>query len=470
MHISSLPGDFSCGGFSKVAKEFIDFLCDCGFSYWQMLPFCPVDEYGSPYKSYSAFAGNMFFIDLEILYEKGLIAAEELEENKQNTPYLCEFEKLFSERPMLMLEASKRVKNEERNKINNFIDNRPYLKKYCEFMALKKANEEKQWQDWTITEFDADILFMHRFVQYEFFMQWKEIKDYANLRGIKLIGDIPIYVSSDSADTWGDKGQFQLDEKGYPMEVAGVPPDYFSKDGQLWGNPLYDYEKMEESGYKWWVDRIKHMLELFDGVRIDHFRGFESYWSVPYGAKTAKEGKWVKGPGMKLLSKISEVKQDGMIIAEDLGDITEEVVKLVEESGFPGMRVFQFGFLSDGDSVHKPHNYINNSVAYSGTHDNNTLLGYLWELDDNTRREMLEYCGYTESDWEKGYENMIRAILKSSAGLTIFPIQDILKYGSDTRFNTPGTSENNWTYRVTREQLSGIDKNYWKKLNKMYAR
>ena len=227
---------------------------------------------------------------------------------------------------------------------------------------------------------------------------------------------------------------------------------------------------MEKDGFKWWTDRIRHMLKYFDGIRLDHFRAFESFWSVPPEAKTAKEGKWIKGPGMKLINKFLQIKGDSLIIAEDLGDITEAAAELVKESGFPGMRVFQFGFLSSEDSVHKPHNYINNSVAYSGTHDNNTLLGYLWELEENNRRYMLEYCGYTENDWEKGYENMIRTIMASGAGLVMLPIQDILRYGADTRLNTPGTSENNWKYRVTKEQLSGIDRDYWRKMNELYSR
>lgn len=470
MHISSLPGDYSCGGFSEEAMHFIDFLSECGFSYWQTLPFCPVDEYGSPYKSYSAFAGNMFFVDLNILTDKGLITSAELERSRQQTPYSCEFDRLFSMRPALLLSASKRVDGKTREKINDFIDSDPYLEKYCEFMALKEANGNACWQEWKAFEKDPDIEFMYRFCQYEFFSQWKKIKDYAFKKGIKLIGDVPIYVAADSSDTWGDRRQFKLDKNGYPSEVAGVPPDYFSADGQLWGNPLYDFEFMEKDGFKWWTDRIKHMLKYFDGIRLDHFRAFESFWSVPPEAKTAKEGKWIKGPGMKLINKFLQIKGDSLIIAEDLGDITEAAAELVKESGFPGMRVFQFGFLSSEDSVHKPHNYINNSVAYSGTHDNNTLLGYLWELEENNRRYMLEYCGYTESDWEKGYENMIRTIMASGAGLVILPIQDILRYGADTRLNTPGTSENNWRYRVTKEQLSGIDRDYWRKMNELYSR
>lgn len=470
MHISSLPGEFSCGSFSDEAKNFIDFLVSCGFSYWQILPVCPVDEYGSPYKSHSAFAGNIFFVDIEKLFKKGLITKDELELSKQKTPYTCEVERLFKEREELLLSASKRIDNSEKNKVNEFIENNKYLNNFCKFMALKKANDSKAWQEWEIEAFDEDIEFMYRFSQYEFFNQWQEIKTYANENGIKIIGDAPIYVAADSSDTWGEEKQFNLDEYGYPKEVAGVPPDYFCEDGQLWGNPLYDFDYMEKEDYKWWKDRIKHLLNLFDAVRIDHFRAFDAFWSVPYSAETAKDGKWIKGPGMKLINKFLEAKGDGMIIAEDLGDIDDSVRRLVEESTFPGMRVFQFGFLGDDDSIHKPHNYINNCVAYSGTHDNNTLLGYLWELDDEKRKHMLKYCGYKDFNFEQGYENIIRTIFQSSAGLVILPIQDILKFGSDTRLNTPGSKENNWTYRVEKSQLLSIDANYWKDLNKMYGR
>ncbi len=477
MHISSLPGEFSCGAFSENAREFVDFLSDCGFTYWQTLPFCPVDEYGSPYKSVSAFAGNMNFIDIRLLFEKNLITKEELEESRQETPYAAEFARLYTHRTALMRKACRRADDELRKKINFFAEENPYIDKYCRFMALKERNNELEWQKWTDTEFDSETEFMHRFIQYEFFVQWLGLKKYANEKGIKLIGDIPIYVSSDSADTWGDKSQFLLDEKGYPNQVAGVPPDYFSEDGQLWGNPLYNFDVMEKDGFGWWKDRMRHMLMMFDGVRIDHFRAFEAFWSVSSDAKSAKEGKWIKGPGMKLIGEfkklIDEFKELGserLIIAEDLGDITDGVRKLVEESGFPGMRVFQFGFLSDGDSIHKPHNYINNSVAYSGTHDNNTLLGYLWELEAGLKKQMLEYCGYTSEDWERGYENIIRMIMASASGITIFPIQDLLRYGNDTRINTPGRAEGNWTYRVVKEQINSIDRNYWKKLNIMYSR
>ncbi|MBR2452562.1 MAG: 4-alpha-glucanotransferase [Clostridia bacterium] len=467
MHISSLWGNYSCGGFGRAAREFVDFLRECGVSYWQVLPFCRVDDFNSPYKSYSTFAGNPYFIDLENLFEKGLITKEELEGARQTTPYLCEFERLREERIFLLMTASKRVN--DRREIEEFISKKPYIENFCKFMALKTANDQKAWQEWTLSDVDKDILFGWKFIQYEFFEEWQEIKKYANEKGVELIGDMPIYVSPDSSDVYFDRDLFLLDEKGYPTQVAGVPPDYFTADGQLWGNPLYNWEKMKETGYKWWCDRVKSALELFDGLRIDHFRAFESFWEVPASETTAKNGHWVKGPGMDVLSKISEVAGEKLIIAEDLGDITEAVVALVEESGFPGMRVFQFGFFG-GESTHKPHNYKENCIAYSGTHDNNTLLGYLWELDDKNRREMLEYCGYISEDWGNGLPSMLRTIWASSAGTVIFPIQDILGYGADTRLNFPGRAENNWRYRVTKEQIDGIDKKRFRRLNELYNR
>ncbi len=467
MHITSLYGDYSCGGFGKSAKEFADFLAECGFTWWQVLPFCPADDFNSPYKSYSTFAGNPYFVDLEKLAEDNLITPKELEEAKQKTPYSCEFDRLRDERCTLLLAASKRATNIK--EIEDFIQENPYLCDFCEFMSLKAANGQKPWWEWSLHTPEPEVLFMWKFVQYHFFTQWAEIKEYANSKGIKLIGDIPFYVAQDSSDVWKNKSQFLIDEENLPISVAGVPPDYFAKDGQLWGNPLYDWAAMKKNGYRWWLDRIDAMLKLFDGVRIDHFRAMESYWAVPYGEETARGGKWQSGPGMDLIEKIKERIGDKLIIAEDLGDIDEAVIKLVEDSGFPGMRVFQFGFMG-GNSTHKPHNYIHNSVAYSGTHDNNTLLGYLWELTDGNRRDMLDYCGYTSPDWERGYDAILRTIYRSSAGLAIFPIQDLLGYGSDTRLNTPGKADGNWSYRITKEQLNSIDKEKFKKYNRLYNR
>ena len=469
MHISSLFGEYSIGSFGKEAKHFIDFLCDCGFSCWQVLPFNMADEHNSPYKSYSSFSGNPYFIDLETLFKKGLITENELNSARQESPWLCEFDRLSAERFALLKAAAERTDESYRKSVEKFLKNNPYIASFCKFMALKEANGQKEWTEWTVKKSDKQVLFAWQFIQYEFFTQWEQIKKYANEKGIRVIGDIPIYVSHDSSDVWSSTSQFRLGKDGRPTHVAGVPPDYFCKDGQLWGNPLYNWSVMKKDGYKWWCDRIAHMTSIFDGVRIDHFRGIESFWEIPAKAETAKEGKWVKGPGLSLIKAIKESAGEAMIIAEDLGDITPEVEALVEKSCFPGMRVFQFSFLSDGESTHMPHNYISNCIAYTGTHDNNTLLGYLWELDDETRGRMLSYCNH-KGEWQSGCESIIRTILSSHAGTVIIPIQDILGFGADTRMNTPGCAENNWAYRITKEQLDGIDRGYWKNLNKLYYR
>ena len=470
MHISSLWGDYSCGSFGTEAKEFIDFLAGRGFSWWQVLPFCMVDECNSPYKSYSAFGGNPYFVDLPALAKKGYLTKDELLSARQHTPYSCEFERLICERFELLKHSSKRALGYgKEQEIKEFINKRPHIGKFCEFMALKEANSGKAWNEWTVSELNEESLFAWQFIQYEFFAQWAEIKDYANSKGIKILGDIPIYVSYDSADVWANKELFQLNDDGSMKKQAGVPPDYFSANGQLWGNPLYNWDKMKQSGYSWWQERMAAMLEMFDGVRIDHFRAIESYWSVDAKSQTAREGEWVKGPGMDFIEKLN-VPPEKLIVAEDLGLITPQVARLVEESGFPGMRVMQFGFLDNSDSTHLPHNYINNCIAYTGTHDNNTLLGYVWEIGEENRKRLMEYCGYTSPDWDKGYDHIIRTLFASNAGIVIMPVQDILGYGSDTRLNTPGRADGNWMYRVTKEQLEGIDKEKYKRLNELYKR
>lgn len=462
MHISSLPGLYMCGSFGKAAYDFADLLSECGFSVWQVLPFSVPDEYGSPYKAISAFAGNPYFIDLDTLYSKGLLTKDELLASRQTQPYLCEFKSLASEREKLLLKASLRVDSEHKNEINSFISSHPHLGNYCKYVTQKSAasltsNKEKE-----------ALEFMHRFIQHEFFVEWSKVKEHANKKGVRIIGDLPIYVDTDSSDLYFGKENFLLDKDGKPEKVAGVPPDYFSPDGQLWGNPLYNWEFMKKDGYSWWLDRIKWQLTLFDGIRIDHFRAFSEYFAVDAKETTAKSGKWYPGPGLEFVKLIKKAAGKKLIIAEDLGDIDEKVVSLLEKSGLPGMRVFQFAFLG-GESTHMPHNYTDNCVAYSGTHDNNTLLGYLWELDDNTRRCMLEYCNHT-GDWKGGTISIIKTIMASHADTVIFPIQDILGYGSDTRMNRPGVAEGNWQYRVTSDQLKLIDSQMWKRLNSLYGR
>ncbi len=468
MHISSLWGNYSSGAFGKECFEFIDFLKQSGFSIWQVLPFCLPDCCNSPYKSYSAFSLNPYFIDLEDLSKRGLLTSEELKKAEQNTPYACEFERLFNERLSLLEKAESRFSDFENMDI--FFEKYPESLDFCKFMALKVSNEDLPWTDWKNDIPDEKTFKVWKFAQYIFFEQWMRVKKYANENGISIIGDIPIYVSHDSSDVWANPTQFQLDKKNLPTAVAGVPPDYFCADGQLWGNPLYAWDKMKADGFSWWKSRMSFMTELFDGVRIDHFRGIESYYSIPADEETARNGKWVKGPGMDFVNAVKDVCGDKLIIAEDLGDITKEVEELVEKSGFPGMRVLQFGFLGDSASPHLPHNFIKNCVAYTGTHDNNTLLGYVWELDENTRKRLLAYIGYTPEDWNGCYDEILRVMFQSSADIFIAPIQDLLHYGSDTRFNTPGKSDGNWSFRITKEQLQAIDTKKLYEFNELYGR
>ncbi len=470
MHISSLPGDFSCGSFGDEAKKFIDKISEAGFSYWQVLPFNLVDECNSPYKSYSAFALNPYFIDLPTLHKKGLLTSDELNSARQQQPYSCEFVRLYHTRVELLRKAIPRLSDEYKKKIAEFVDKNKYIEQFCRFMSLKKLNNDKAWNEWTIHEPIAEDVFLWQFIEYELFSQWSDIHAYAKAKNIKIIGDIPIYVAFDSADVWANKEQFLLDEDNKPSCVAGVPPDYFAADGQLWGNPIYNWDYMKANDFAWWKDRLTANLALFDGVRIDHFRAFSAYWSVPSTAKTAKEGKWVKGVGKEFIDAVSEITDNRLIIAEDLGDIDEDVVELVEYSKFPSMRVFQFGFLSDDDSTHKPHNYPKNSIAYTGTHDNNTLLGFVWELNECDRKNMLEYCGYTSPDWNNGYDNILRTIFQSHADTVILPIQDLLGYGSDTRLNIPGKADGNWQFRTTTDQLNSINWNKFKRFNELYKR
>lgn len=471
LHISSLPGDYGCGSFGNDAKRFIDLIADAGFAYWQTLPFCIPDLYGSPYSSVSTFSGNPYFIDLDILYEQGLITKAELAAARAPSPYACDFERLGKQRLPLLYSAAARAykKNEIVSAVDEFMAENPRVASLCRFMAIKERNHGVHWLRWTDEECDDNTLFAWRFIEYEFFHQWSEIRAYAKKRGIKIIGDIPFYVSLDSSDVWGEPEQFQLDNERRPTWVAGVPPDYFSADGQLWENPLYDWDVMKKDGFSFWRDRLSFMLSLFDGVRLDHFRAVESYYRVKAGEKTARNGEWQPGPGREFVDMVWDVAGDKLIIAEDLGDITDEVRELLDYSRFPGMRVLQFGFLGSGDSLHRPHNYVHNCVAYTGTHDNNTLLGSIWEMPPHMRSELFDYCGCPD-DWNRARERIVRDVLASSAGLVILPIQDILGYGADTRMNTPGVADGNWRFRVTREQLKSIDTAVYRRINEIYAR
>ena len=480
MHVTSLPGSESIGCFGKEARDFIDFLADSGFTWWQVLPFCMADECNSPYKSYSAFGGNPYLVDLRILAANGYLTVDELASVKQDTPYVCEFGKLNLTRMNILRLAASRATDEDRAAIAAFAAEHPYLEQFCEFMARRAANGDTPWYEWTSDEIDETEHFAWQFIQFHFMKQWNDIRAYAHEKGIRIMGDIPIYVAYDSCDVWANREQFQLDKDGKPTGVAGCPPDYFAEDGQFWGNPLYDWKRMKKDDYAWWSDRMRHMLTLFDGVRIDHFRGLEAYWSIPANAATAKEGHWEKGPRTPFVKQLRKVVDEceeklgyrPLIVAEDLGESTPELEKFVKDSGFPGMRVLQFAFDGDPENTHLPHNYVSNTVAYTGTHDNNTLLGFIWDADESTRRDMLNYCGYTEWNWDRSesYDAVMRTLLRSVADLAILPIQDILGFGGDCRMNTPGEGEGNWAFRVTTEQMAAIDRGRFLAMNRLYGR
>ena len=466
LHVSSLWGEYSCGSFSNAAKEFIDFLSDCGFSYWQTLPFCVPDVFASPYSSSGAFSLNPDFIDITKLRDAGLLDDYDLFLAKQSTPYVMEYEKLRRERFDLLKKAAARFTPGA--DFDEFFKTHPHTESFCRFMALKSANGDLPFWQWTNDKFDEVVLYTWKFICFTFIEQWREIKEYAN----EIVGDIPIYVSLDSADVWENSGEYLLGENFCPTKVAGVPPDYFSPEGQLWGNPLYDWGKMEQNGFAWWRARAAFMCELFDCLRIDHFRGIESFYAIPYGAENAKVGEWIKGPGMKLINAIKEACPDKLLIAEDLGIMTDEVIKLVSDSGFPGMRVMQFGFDGDPENMNLPHNYPRNCIAYTGTHDNNTLLACMWEMDEKQRTDMLNYCGYHFQNWDckEAYEAVMHTLLQSPADTVILPLQDILCYGGDTRMNVPGKEDGNWGWRLTKAQLDVVDRGKWKYYNKIYCR
>ena len=465
--IFALPSGYSSGAFGREAYEFVDRLAEGGFAYWQVLPFTVTDAFRSPYASPSSFSVNPYFIDLVSLAERELITKEELEAAKESIPYTCEYERLEAERMALLSRAASRFTDD--GALTAFLDENPYLEEYCRFAALKKANGGVPWQAFRVQEPDADAYRTHAFIAYEFFRQWSALHAYANARGIRVIGDLPIYVSHDSADVFFHSELFCLDENGDPTGVAGVPPDYFCEDGQMWGNPLYRWEKMREDDFSFWRARIRQMLTFFDGVRLDHFRGYDTYFDIPYGAPNAKSGVWREGPREAFVDMLKEEGEGALLIAEDLGDLSPSVEELLAYSELPGMRVFAFA--TDGaDSHHIPHAYPANTVAYSGTHDNNTLLGFLFSLDGEKRRELFDYCRYGGDDVTEGCRAVIETLYLSHANLVILPIQDLLFFGEDTRFNTPGRAEGNWAFRITDEQMRSIDMAYFRTLAERYGR
>lgn len=489
MHISSLPSGCGIGVMGDETKKFIRKIKDMGFSYWQVLPLNSPDSFGSPYASNAAFALSHMLISPDELKKSGLVSGSDVENSRYSgSPYTADYEFADKSHTELLQKAYKNINDDLRNEIEDFCRENRWCESYSLFMAAKEKFENKPWYEWNekfaryenAVENSAELKERqdyYKFVQYIAFSQWREIKQYANEIGVKILGDMPIYVSTDSADVWSHRKLFEIDERTFTRKrVSGVPPDYFSADGQLWGNPLYDWAAMEKDNYRWWCDRIKASLKLFDTVRIDHFRAFASYWAVPADSETAKNGEWQKGPSMKLFNKIKEELGEVPIVAEDLGVFGEDVAELLEDTEFPGMRVIQFGFDPNGDSTHLPHNYPQNTIAYVGTHDNNTLLAWLWEATPAERKFALDYCGFDGENWGEGgfsspsCRKIIETVWRSSAKLAVISYQDMCGFGSDARMNVPGRALGNWQFRTTDETINQIDSDYYKKINDLFRR
>ncbi|MDD4000922.1 MAG: 4-alpha-glucanotransferase [Bacilli bacterium] len=467
LHISSLPGPYGIGSLGKEAFQFVDFLKAAGQKYWQVLPLGPTSYGDSPYQTLSAFAGNPYFIDLEVLVEKGFLSKAEITDlPKKDTSYV-DFNLQYRQRFLILKRAFSNFTktNADHQAFHNFKKEQDWLGDYSLYMAIKTKHHGDSWDLWpepfkyrhneSLKEFCADhqeeIEFWN-FLQFEFYQEWEALKTYAHEQGIVFIGDMPIYVAYDSADVWSRPEYWLLDEKLQPQVVAGVPPDQFTKDGQLWGNPLYNYPLMEKDNYSWWIKRISHGLKTFDYLRIDHFRGFESYYSIPFGEKTARKGKWVKGPGMKLFSLVKEAIKSPAIIAEDLGYLTLEVREMLAACGFPGMKILQFGFDAGGDSEYAPHNHSKNSIVYPGTHDNPTTKSWVKTLSLKDYQYLKDYLQLRRKSEVVKY--MIRECFKSVCDTCIIQMQDYLELDDRARFNKPSTLGGNWIWRVNRKNLN----------------
>jgi len=473
LHPSSLPGSQGIGTLNTQSYRFIDFLKKAGISYWQLCPLGPTGYGDSPYQCFSAFAGNPYFIDLGELAEKQLLTGAELTTITQLPKQEVDYGALYEQKWPLLRKAYKRFLESPRIKFGEqtFASfkkaNGEWLNDYALFLALKDLHGGKTWTTWPShlrnitsarTSEEAKKLNTeiesHQFYQYVFFAQWNRVKSYAQSQGISIIGDIPIFVAADSADVWSRPELFELDKlSGTPIAVAGVPPDYFSADGQLWGNPLYNWNNHVKENFSWWINRLKAAFELYDIVRIDHFRGFDEYWRIPLPATTAKIGEWQKAPGLELFKAIKKAIPKAKIIAEDLGLLTPSVVELRTITGLPGMGVLQFAFGGDESNLYLPHNLIANEVVYTGTHDNDTTLGWYLSANETTKDHVRRYLHVSGDDiaWD-----LIRCAYQSVSNLAIIPMQDILNLPTQARLNTPGKSQGNWKWRMTEESLSNV--------------
>ena len=472
MPISSLPGKYGIGCFNLKAYEFVDFLRDAGQTYWQILPIHPTSYGDSPYQSFSTFAGNPYFIDLEALIAEGVLSNAECDsiffgDEEDDINYAA----LYDGRKILLTMAYERSRISENPEYQKFTaDNGWWLEDYALFMALKDFFNGQCWYEWpedirlrydyALDHYRRELYFdieYQKYLQFKFFQQYGWLKNYANSQGVKIIGDIPIYVAMDSADTWANPRLFQLDDRNMPTAVAGCPPDGFSATGQLWGNPLYRWDYHRETGYDWWLTRLWYVYQLYDVTRIDHFRGFDEYYSIPYGHKTAEFGHWEKGPGIELFRRAEEVLGWHEVIAEDLGFVTDSVRQLVRDSGFPGMKVLQFAFDSrDTGSArdYLPHNYTENAVVYTGTHDNDTTIGWFEAISDDDWNLAREYlCDFYTPDEEMD-QPFVALAMQSIARMCIIPMQDYLGLGTEARMNTPSTIGCNWRWRMTEDQFT----------------
>ncbi len=482
LHPTSLPGDYGIGTLNDHCQQFIDFLAAAGFSYWQICPLGPTGFGDSPYQSFSSFAGNPYLISLRALHAQDLLDADVLDDLSSLPESFVDYGALYNAKwPVLDAVYERFVNTDEKIRPYGSFDafkkkHHAWLEPFAYFQSLKNHFQGAPWYLWPDRYLDfenaakeplrktlAREIDAQKFYQYLFFGQWDEIRKYANERGVQIIGDIPIFVALDSADVWQNPELFQFNaSKTEPIAVAGCPPDYFSEDGQLWGNPLYDWAAMKKDGYSWWIDRLNASFDMYDVVRIDHFRGFESYWKIPYGSETARIGEWAKGPGLDFFKIVKEKIPNCKLIAEDLGELTDKVRKLRQDTGLPGMAILQFAFGGEGDNHYLPHNVHSNTSLYPGTHDNDTSIGWYQSADEQTQDHIRRYLDVSGEaiGWD-----MIRAAYKSVANLAIVPLQDILSLGSDARFNTPGRAENNWQWRYRPEQLESLKGNTTEYLN-----
>lgn len=469
MPVFSLPSRYGIGSFSKSAYQFVDMLKKAGQKYWQILPLCPTSYGDSPYQSFSTYAGNPYFIDLDQLIEEKLLTRKECQAcDFGDDPQDIDYGKLYENRFKLLRKAYERANVGEDQEFEAYRrENAWWLDDYALFMAVKDRFDGVAWNEWAedirlrwsnaMDYYRRELYYeieFYSYLQFVFMKQWKKLKNYANINGIEIIGDIPIYVAFDSADAWANPELFQFDAENLPTAVAGCPPDGFSADGQLWGNPLYRWDYHRETGFDWWIRRIAYCSELYDVVRIDHFRGFDEYYSIPYGDTTARNGHWEKGPGIALFEAAKNRLGELNIIAEDLGYITDSVKKLVADSGFPGMKVLEFAFDSREKSDYLPYTYEKNSVVYTGTHDNETIAGWYAGLDKSDLKMCTDYMNIDRIPGKEYHWDFIRLAMLSVSDLCVIPIQDYLGLDNRARINHPSTLGTNWRWRLVKGQLS----------------